>query len=299
MRQLPSGMQDHLSSGATTLCWCWKLTRRDGLTMGFTDHDVAVPFDTVAYEADSGFTATQIQSSLGLSVDNLDVAGALSSSAIKEVDIAAGLYDGADVEIWRVNWANPDQRLLVRKGRLGEISRGETYFSAEVRGLAAELQQKQGRVFQSGCDADFCDCRCGGYSSDPAFRVDVSVVGYSGGQVVHVSGAEGFDAGWFNRGTLTFTSGANAGLSYMLQSHQITSEIVTVGIWSSFLKSVAIGDGLTLIAGCDKRFATCVKRFGNGSNFRGFPHMPGNDFVATYPKPDDDDLSGTIRYDQY
>lgn len=32
-------------------------------------------------------------------------------------------------------------------------------------------------------------------------------------------------------------------------------------------------------AGCDKRFTTCRNKFGNGVNFRGFPHLPGNDFI--------------------
>jgi len=28
MKTLPDGLQAHLDSGATTLCWCWQLTRR-------------------------------------------------------------------------------------------------------------------------------------------------------------------------------------------------------------------------------------------------------------------------------
>jgi len=35
-------------------------------------------------------------------------------------------------------------------------------------------------------------------------------------------------------------------------------------------------------AGCDKRFDTCRNRFNNAVNFRGFPHIPGNDFVIRY-----------------
>ena len=37
--------------------------------------------------------------------------------------------------------------------------------------------------------------------------------------------------------------------------------------------------------GCDKRLATCRARFANAVNYRGFPHMPGNDFVTYYPVP--------------
>src|ERR1700742_2006514 len=121
MKTLPPGLQTHLSSGTTTLCWCWKIVRRDALAQGFTDHDAPVAFDGVVYEAASGFTASEVQSTLGLAIDNLTVTGALSSETLNEDDLAAGLYDDADIEIWRVNWTAPDQRVLMRKGNLGQV----------------------------------------------------------------------------------------------------------------------------------------------------------------------------------
>ena len=39
--------------------------------------------------------------------------------------------------------------------------------------------------------------------------------------------------------------------------------------------------------GCDRALATCRDRFGNVANFRGFPHIPGNDFVLRYPRSGD------------
>jgi uncharacterized phage protein (TIGR02218 family) len=48
---------------------------------------------------------------------------------------------------------------------------------------------------------------------------------------------------------------------------------------------LAAGDVFTVTAGCDKRFATCSGRFANALNFRGFPHLPGNDFVVAYAVP--------------
>jgi uncharacterized phage protein (TIGR02218 family) len=38
------------------------------------------------------------------------------------------------------------------------------------------------------------------------------------------------------------------------------------------------------VAGCDKRAETCRAKFGNFLNFRGFPHIPGEDWVTAYPK---------------
>ena len=42
MRVLPTGLQDHLNSGTTSLCLCWQLTLRSGEVIGFTDHDVTL-----------------------------------------------------------------------------------------------------------------------------------------------------------------------------------------------------------------------------------------------------------------
>jgi len=51
------------------------------------------------------------------------------------------------------------------------------------------------------------------------------------------------------------------------------------------LKFTAVSHAFTVTFGCDKRFSTCRDRFANGVNFRGFPHIPGNDFVIAYPVP--------------
>src|ERR1700761_8901845 len=160
MKTLPPGLQDHLNTGATTLCWCWKLTRNDAVVQGFTDHDTDVVFEGVTYSAASGFTTSEVQSTLNLAVDNLTVTGALSADTINEADLAAGLYDNAAIEIWRVNWAVPDQRVLMRKANLGEVKRGKTAFQVEVRGLAQILTQPVGRAYGNGCDADLGDARC-------------------------------------------------------------------------------------------------------------------------------------------
>jgi uncharacterized phage protein (TIGR02218 family) len=114
MKILPAGLQAHLDSDATTLAWCWRLTRRDGVKLGFTDHDRDVAFDGTTFEAAAGFTASEITDSVGLSVDNLEVESALSSDRLSEDDLAAGLYDDARVEIFRVNWQAPEQRILLQ-----------------------------------------------------------------------------------------------------------------------------------------------------------------------------------------
>ena len=291
MKNLPTGLQDHLSSGATTLCWCWKIVRRDAAAQGFTDHDEIVSFDDLAYDAVTGFTASEVQSSLGLAIDNLTVLGALSSAALNEADLAAGLYDDADIEIWRVNWAAPAQRVLMRKGNLGEVKRGRTGFAAEVRGLAHRLNQPVGRVYAYSCDADLGDARCGKDISTSDFLASGAVVAAIDARRFSVSGLGAYASGWFSGGKLTFTSGANAGRPAQIKRHASGS----LELWQAMSEAVAPGDAFNVTAGCDKQFATCKSKFANLVNFRGFPYMPGNDAALAAPSTSQI-LDGGSRY---
>lgn len=280
MKTIPTGLAAHLASGATTLATCWKLTRADGATMGFTDHDRDIAFGGTTYEAAGGFTASALEHSSGLAVDNLDVAGALSSARIDEGDLAAGLYDDAEVEIWRVNWQAPAERVLLRKGNIGEVTRGRGSFTAELRGLAHRLNQPTGRIFQYGCDADLGDARCGIDLANGAFHGEGVVTSAEDDRVLVASGLGGFAAGWFERGKLIFTSGANEGAAMEVKAHALAPEGARLELWRRMARPVAEGDTFAVTAGCDKQFTTCRAKFANGINFRGFPHMPGNDFVV-------------------
>lgn len=276
MKTLPEGMQAHLDGGATTLCWCWQLTRADGVTLGFTDHDRMLAFDGVTFAAVTGFAASEVESSLGLAVDNLEVAGALSSAALDGDDLAAGLYDNAAIRLWRVNWEDVAQRVLMRSGTLGAVTRAGGAFHAEVRGLAQQLNQPVGRAYGRLCDADLGDARCG----VEVAPVRGAVAAVTDGRRLRVSGLEEQGEDVFTGGKLTFTSGAQEGRVVEVK-RQRTGGIIK--LWQAMVAPVAPGDGFTLTPGCDKRFATCRDRFANAANFRGFPHMPGNDAVLSGP----------------
>ncbi len=295
MKTLPPGLQDHLSSGTTTLCWCWKVARGDGLVQGFTDHDAPVVFDGVTYEAASGFTASEVQSTLGLAVDNLTVAGALSSASLNEHDLAAGLYDDADIEIWRVNWGTPDQRVLMRKGNLGQVSRGKTAFQAEVRGLAHKLNQSVGRAYGYSCDADLGDARCTVVLAGPTFKGTGTVASVIDARRFSVTGLDAYADGWFSGGKLVFSTGANAARGMEVKRHGVAATSVSIELWQAMSETVAVGDALAVTAGCDKQFSTCKAKFDNALNFRGFPYMPGNDAVVSYPTSSQP-LDGGSRY---
>jgi uncharacterized phage protein (TIGR02218 family) len=291
VRQFPPGLADHLATGTTTLCHCWKLAPRRGAALGFTDHDHDITFDGVTFEAQAGFAASEIESSLGLAVDNLEASGALSSAHLDEARLRAGDFDHATIEIWKANWRDVSQRILLRKGHLGEVTYGGTGFTAEVRGLSHLLNQTKGRVYQFGCDAAVGDARCGVDLETAMMRVASNVVSVEDSRRFSVTSLGSFANGWFSQGTLIWTSGHNTGRREEVKSH--TGNVIE--LWQAAGFGLNVGDGLILRAGCDKQFATCKAKFSNTENFRGFPHLPGTDFVVSYAAPDDQNNNSGSR----
>ncbi len=280
MKEFAPDFAAHLASGATTLCWCWRLTRADGVAFGFTDHDRALAFDGTTFEASSGFSSSEISESLGLSVDNLEVQSAVSSHVLSEADLSAGLYDDAGIEIFRVNWAAPRQRALIRAGTLGEVRRAGHAFAAEVRGLSHYLQQTKGRLFQYGCDADLGDARCGIDLSSPAYSGAGAIGTVGDARRFVASGLGAFPSGFFTRGLLRFSSGAAIGQAIEVNSHCLVGGMAHFELWASARLPLEPGQTFTVQAGCDKHLSTCGIKFSNVVNFRGFPHMPGNDYIV-------------------
>jgi uncharacterized phage protein (TIGR02218 family) len=282
MKALAPGLQAHLDDGTTTLAWCWRILRADGVVMGFTDHDRALAFDGTTFEAETGLIASEIRTGSDLAVDAQDAEGVLTSGRITETDIADGRWDAAAVEVWRVNWATPSQRVLMRRGTIGEIRRGRMSFVAEVRSLAHVLGQTVGRTFQAGCDAALGDARCGVNLEAPVYKGNGAVAAVLRDRAFLASGLSGFADGWFGFGTIEWTSGPNAGRRAEIITHERAGSDVILTLLEAPVRALAAGQTFAVRAGCDKRIATCAAKFANGLNFRGFPTIPGQDTVLRY-----------------
>lgn len=284
MRNIPPALQAKLDSGATTLCRCWLIVRQDGVTQGFTDHDEDIVLGAVTCRAGTGLSGSEVAQKHGLAADTSELTGALNDDTLNEDDLAAGRYDAAGVELWLVDWSEPSLRVLMAKGTLGEVRRDGAVFTAEMRGLSERLTQDTGRLYTATCSADCGDTRCKVDLTAAAFRGNGTVVALTATSAFRASGLSAFDDGWFTAGKLSFTSGANSGLAVEVKLHRNGAD-VTLDLWQAMPHAIAPGDTFTVTAGCDKRSATCHDRFDNIVNFRGFPHIPGNDFVVRYPVP--------------
>jgi hypothetical protein len=366
-----SGLATMYQSSSMSLATCWKVTLQtpaggpsssseDAPTeYGFTSHDEDITYDGLVYLASSGVSPSDAQSQTKLAPDNSDFTALFDNEIIKVSDLAAGVWDYAEVLTFKINWKDPSDGIdVISRGRLGQVRFEGGTFTAEIRGLTVAYEATRGRLYSPTCRAAFGDAQCGvdvealretgviDSVSDNGLVLEVSdraepgpigaltitnitaatypvitvdslpdsdvvyitdVVGVDGingafyavkevltsntfsilgidstSLPAYVSGgvavAQG-DAGYWDYGVITMTTGDAAGLSMEVKAYYPG----TLTLQLQFPRSVAAGDEYSIVPGCGKRFvADCVTRYENGNNFRGEPYVPGMDrLVAT------------------
>lgn len=280
MKAISAAMAAHLASDTTSLTTCWKISRVDGTVMGFTELDQDLVIGGVTYHAATGYTRTAIAGRADLSVDNLNVEGLLDSTAIRDDELRAGLYDGAALEIFMVNWNDLSMgEIRLRTGWLGEVKLQDGQFSAEIRGLAQLLTLNAIRRFTPSCTAQLGDGKC---------KIDMTPFTDTGTVTAVSDPRRSFSAtlsssraaGAYAGGLLDFTSGANA-LAAPIEVKSWNGTAFT--LYLPFGYNIAVGDAFTVTVGCAKTPAAC-KTFNNFLNYRGFPHIPGLDALLMTPR---------------
>ena len=258
----------------TSMAMCWRIERGDGAGLALTSHDAPVISAGCLHESAPGMTPAAITRSLGLEPHSAEVAGALQTDALSETDLALGRWDRARVRLNAVDWRNPDEEpISLLSGELDSVAIEDQSFTADLRGAAARLDAPVCPATSAECRASFGDRQC---------RVDLAGRTIRAVVVAADGGALTLDRAVDERyllGRLRYMSGANCG---------ITSTVIAVAgtlVRARDLPRAPIEAGckIELREGCDKRFQTCVERFGNAINFRGEPHLPGNDLLTRYP----------------
>lgn len=275
---LSVGWQTALAQDTTYLVSCIKVTWRvdaGGNVFGFTTHTKNLTIDGVVYEAASSFLYTEVSTTAGLNVDNMEVAGALRSESINILDVMMGRWDGAAVEMFVVDYTNLALgKNYYRVGNIGEIRWTDYGFEAELLGLMNSLQMRFQRAYLPGCDATLGDTRCGvdlGTFTDGT--VSATVTGVTS-QAVFTASSITQATGWFADGYVLFTSGANDGVKADVK-WQTNAGVITLQL--SVIGAINVGDTFDIVVGCSKSFEMCKAKFANGERFRGFPWLPGVD----------------------
>ncbi len=263
-----------LQQDLTTLAFCWRLARRDGVTLGFTSHDRDLEIDGLIYRAAPGMVPSAIETTSGFESDAVELAGALTSDAIREDDLASGRWDGAQLSVFTVNWTAPgDNPVSLIAGELGAVEIKGERFSVELRGATSALDAPVVEETSPECRATLGDKRC---RVDLAGRVHIGIVASVADAQMTL--ADPIPGTVLASGRLRWLNGDNAGLASVILQH--AGAVITLSDVPHF--PIVAGTRVELTQGCDRRFSTCTGRFSNAANFRGEPHLPGNDLLMRY-----------------
>lgn len=264
-----------------TLCYCWLLMRADNTVLGFTDHDQTIQINGIDCMPQTGMTAGAMELESGFALNGGQAEAALSTDAISPEDILDGLYDRATVKLYLVNWRAPETAQLLRTMRIAKITQSDGVFSAEMDGLLSGFDAPQGRHFRRNCDARFGDAHCGINTNLSIYQQNVTTLAGSGGLVVLVQ-TPAAQASNYANGAMVI-----AGEMLSIAQIEIKSSHWRIHLRAEPKAPINTNQTGVLIAGCDKTFATCRDRFSNARNFRGFPHLPGNDAAYQFAKRND------------
>jgi len=258
----------------------WRVFRRDGITLGFTSHDRDLTFDGIRHRAAPGMLPAAIRMTSDISDDSAEVEGALSHDSIRETDLAAGLYDEARIAIGAVDWETLENHTLY-SGRLGQIEDDTNGFSAQLLSAKHVLELDLVPRTSPTCRATFCGPGCGLSAVRFTTIKVIADIDRDANQLALSDVLSEAAADSLIDGQLRFLDGPQTGGAFGI--------INASGAWITLDRPIA--DGLQIGAkaevreGCDHTLSTCAGRFGNATNFRGEPFLPGNDLLARYGQP--------------
>lgn len=297
MKSIPIALQEHFLQDVATLATCWLIELADGTNIRGTDHDQDIVITSPTGHAGTYYgavniTASDVTSSSDMSVDNMEVNGALQQYVempdLTVARIESGIADKAPVTVFLCNWQAPDDgQVVIRRGYLGEFTRDTNgAYRTEVRGLTQLLSQTIGGTFGTRCAVKrLGDSECK-KDIGPLTRTGVvaSVTSRRAFTVTLTPGTAPPSTTFFSAGVMTFTSGDNDNFVREVKKAPVSAGVATVELWDEAPEDIAVGDTLTLEPGCNRTTADCKDVFDNLINFRGYGlFIPGIDEIMAGP----------------
>lgn len=270
----------------TRECQIWTIRRKDGTVYRFTSLDRDLKYGGQTYKAcDSMVPSASSSANEVGSVGDINLSGIVGEGAgsVTLADLHAGRLDGAFVEARRVSWDGTTEPKAIMRGTFGSVSFGERGFSVDLTGDGARLQQTPLlRTVAPGCDLVFGSAPCG-KALGPLTVTGTAATGQ--GQRGFTDPTRTEPDGYFNYGRVTFTTGANAGISAEIKSHAAG----VFALWPRLAEPVSAGDAYSMTPGCSNLMEAAGGTNGclawdNRINYGGFEQVPGDDAMNAVPK---------------
>jgi len=260
----------------------YTFTLRSGTILSYTNADVPVAWNGYTYLADSVLVdGLKFKCAAGLDVDQQQI-----TIAARETDTVSGVpflqalrsrvFDGCEITRERAfltAWnAAPVGTVILFKGRIGTIDKiGRTEAEITVNSDLVLLDLEMPRnIYTANCQHVLYDSGC--TLAKESFGANGTVAsGSTRTTIIWSGGAE-----IYSQGTITFLTGANAGVRTNVKKGYVSAGAIPAGLALSYpLPNLpAAGDTFRVYQGCDHTKATCLGTFDNILNFRGFPYIP-------------------------
>lgn len=288
MKSSTDALNDLLAStDAYRMAELWTITTVGAEVLRYTAGDFKANYGGHAYAMDGPLIKRgEISTGIGLDVDSLDLtittsdpAHLLNGAPFIRAALMDGALDGASIEVRRVyfsSWsAAAVGALLLFSGRVSSIEGSRHELQVTVASDLELLNVKLPRnVYQPACSLNVYSTPCG--ANRAAVTVTGTVTSVIDGRVSFDTGL-GQVAGWFDLGTLTFTSGANDGQSRTVKSFQAGGAFSFALAWPA---DIAVGNTFSVYPACMHTMDDCTNKHNNIVHFRGYPFVPAPETIT-------------------
>ena len=258
----------YVNDNIYNIATCWKIETKNKSLIGITNHTSDLIIDGVCYHSKASFTPNELKLASDLKLNSLTIEGMLSHDLISKDEIETGSYDNAKIDIFLVDYKNPDLlKTIVFSGFFGKISFDDNQYQVELYSLSDALSTKFGDIYSASCRAEFCDKKCKLNIIDFTFSATVISIVNEHEVLLKLEDPTNQD---FTGGFFEYSDKNNSFKSIEIFAQQDN----LFKLKHKLEKSLKFGDLITLKRGCDKKFKTCISSFNNGINFRGEPHVP-------------------------
>ncbi|MCU7611420.1 DUF2163 domain-containing protein [Anaplasma capra] len=264
MKNVAQELLTHISQEVITVALCCRMTAKS-TEVRLTEHDENLEINNAIYSACNCINFGPIHHGRNSITALVEIT---ECNAVSKVNLMNGQCGRVEVELFLVNYENISQgAITLFVGTIGGITIDDNKLKISLEGAKNALHTKVGTLFSPHCRAQFCDGKCKLDREKFTFQGSVSkVVNYLTLEDAALPDIDGY----YKHGVITFLEGSNRGVSVGVRDH--VSHVLY--LLRSTPHPVLPGDAYSIIAGCDKNFLTCSKKFNNTRNFRGEPHIP-------------------------
>lgn len=282
MRDASPELAERINSGRMTPAYVLYAKLKDGTEIGFSGCDRDLEVDGFVYEAGVAADLSDIESTASLEISNLELNGMAVAPSITRAALLAGDWDNAVLQLGLVDAEFPQYGMIIlQSGWIGEVTYSDSSFRAVFNGLKFAYKTTLVECTSATCRATLGDARCGvdlSSGGSPSYLATgevetiqadgVTILDAARTEPAHPSGVA-----YYVGGKITFLTGGNAGRSMEVRS--ASSGKLVLGM--RMPAAIQVGDTYEITPGCSKLLEDCDGTFGNVVNFRGEPHLAGND----------------------